>query len=339
MNLYRGRTGKVYVCGQRLGGGGEGDVFALPDTPALAAKIYRDPGRRYMKEKLEVMLAQPVRQNSGTPCIAWPLDILMDGDGNTAGYTMPLITDCFPLYCASREKERAVMFRNYTWKTAVTVACNLALAVRTVHESGIVIGDMNSNNILVSREGYVTLIDTDSFSITDQTTGKVHPCTVGVPNMLPPELQNKDLSRKNVLFTKESDCFGLAVHVVSLLLNNCHPFSCTDPRGRKNTGDITGNIRKGICPYVTGSTFPRNASAPDPVFLPDDIRHLIDRTFTYTFRTSRKKETIDLRPCADEWWRALYSLRTAGLTACPRDPSHIYPKHSPDCPWCRLRGR
>ncbi|MBQ3108716.1 MAG: hypothetical protein IJC67_03780 [Clostridia bacterium] len=355
MDKYKGRNGKVYELGKRLGHGGEGDVYEVNGHPDLVAKIYKSTkfaaspegfvtSRDYMREKIETMLDQPVTvSRSGAIDVAWPKDILLDGSGDFVGYTMPYVRDKYPLYFASREYERNQFFRGYTWKTGLAVAINLSAAIKQVHDAGAVVGDLNPNNILIDKNGSVTLIDTDSFNITNQKTGKVYKCCVGVPNMLPPELQGVDLSKEQNQFTCETDSFSLAIHIFTLLANNIHPFNFVNTgsyqqSSTSNTQDR--NIAKGNCPYVTGSKLDKNDSAPDMAMFPAEIRTLFDRMFTYTSVTAVKKEIIRARPSVEEWWVALYHLYTAEMTTCKKEHSHVYPKsYTGTCPWCAIERR
>ena len=66
---------------------------------------------------------------------------------------------------------------------------NLAKAVDAVHASNYIIGDLNYTNVFVSEEAQVTLIDTDSFQVSDPDTGGIYRCPVFTPDFTPPELQ------------------------------------------------------------------------------------------------------------------------------------------------------
>ena len=96
----------------------------------------------------------------------------------------------------------------------MTIAYNLAMAVWSVNKAGVVVGDMNPNNIMVDELGQVTLIDTDSFNITNKRTGKIYKCTVGVPEILPPELQGVNLADPKNKFTEQTDGFSLSIHSI-----------------------------------------------------------------------------------------------------------------------------
>ncbi len=349
MAVYYGRSGKRYDLGNKLGNGGEGTVYQINGDPGIVAKIYRPerlqmPGaRQEMKEKIEAMLEAPVSPYvNGILTVAWPVDYLQDGNQQFQGFVMPAVVNKKSLLWACRESERKQLFGGrYTWKVSIAIAFNLALAIDNLHSAGIIVGDMNPNNILVDEKGLVTLIDADSFTITSRS-GKVFRCSVGMEEVLPAELQGKDLSRPANCFTFASDRFALAIHIFNLLCNNFHPFGCLDlnsPNSSASKNPRVHNITRGYCPYVGSGKGKVNAAAPDMSILSAEIRSLFERAFQYTSRTAVKKETLDKRPTAGEWKNALWKLYNEQMTICASDKYHIYPaQYKAGCPWCAVQG-
>jgi len=350
MATYYGRNKTQYVLDRHLGGGGEGEVYTVQGHSDLVAKLYYSSKlkptsinfnpRVLMKEKIETMLEQPVSAYTkrGVLIVAWPQDILYDDSGQFVGYTMPRVKSRYHIFAASRERERIILYPKYTWKTAVSIAYNLAMAVRSVNSAGVVVGDMNPNNIMVDERGRVTLIDTDSFNITNKRTGKTYKCSVGVPEMLPPELQGVDLADPKNEFTEKTDGFALSIHVFNLLMNNCHPFGVLGMNKSKSStsnAPVAKQIARGECPYITGGKGKTSPDAPDVAMLPKEIRELFDRAFSYDVTTAVKASTIAKRPSAQEWMTALENLYQSRMITCIKDMKHVYPASYPKCPWCR----
>ena len=102
-----------------------------------------------------------------------------------------------------------------------------------------VVGDVNSNNVVVHRDATTHLIDCDSFQIPG-AGGALHRCTVGVAEYQPPEFQGKDLSRLDRL--PQHDLFGLAVMIFQLLFVGKHPFAGVLPPTIRATGEIGANV-------------------------------------------------------------------------------------------------
>lgn len=323
MQIYYGRTGTTYRLAQELGAGGEGKVYEVEGKPNIIAKLYHDARltckpddpdpRRTLREKITTMLDQPVSPYvGGVLTVAWPQDLLLDASGRFVGFTMPKVQTQRHIFEVESPVLRQRVFPRYRYRSSVVVAYNLALAVSNVHCTGAVIGDMNAQNILVDSKGHVTLIDTDSFDITNRRTGAHYKCGVGTADVLAPELQGKNLSSPTSRFTRQTDCFALAIHVFELLNENIHPFSCVLTSHPASSRSCTkeAKICRGQCPHVT---HPIKGIAPIPAAatlnrMPPYIQDLVDRAFTYDVTTALKPETIARRPSAEEWKNALRRL-------------------------------
>ena len=346
-----GSSGKTYRLDQRKDSGGEGDVYTLQSDTTLVAKIYNDQKlnetapdgsnmRDYMEHKIKLMIGRFSNLNrsyrgSHFPILAWPKDALFY-NGSFVGYLMPKIDVKYKIYDGYRTGIKEILFKNYSWKTSIGLACNMAHAVAFIHSCDLIIGDFNPNNFVINeKDGSLTFIDTDSFDITDKTNGKQYKCTVGFPENLAPELQKHDLSRPRAQFTRETDCFSLAVYIFNILMNNYNPFGFinTLPRGPSvSRNRVITSIAEGKCVYVRDIPgLKPQKDAPDFNMLPQYIRNLFVRTFNYTAGTVN--QTIHCRPSAQEWYEALLKLYNSGdFKTCQH--GHVYYKPYGHCPWC-----
>ena len=157
---------------------------------------------------------------SGHVLLAWPTDVVIDG-GSFVGYLMPEINiaETVELHEVANPSDRRTASdwtNGFTWRYLVATAANLGLAVDALHAGGVVIGDFNERNVLVSSEARVTLIDCDSMQVTDPVSGHRFLCGVGRPEYTPPELLGADWSK--TVRDPSSDLFALAVHLHQLLL-------------------------------------------------------------------------------------------------------------------------
>lgn len=342
--ILQGTTGTTYTVGTAIsaGEGGEGRVYHLRGLSDLAAKIYHEDlytypphDRAYMNRKLKTML----RLHPGAiQSLAWPIDVLYL-HGRMVGYVMPLIRSMYKIYDVCRPDSRKQLFPQWNWKDLVKVACNLSRCIALLHQNGIVAGDLNSNNIFVGRNGSVVLIDTDSFDITDPVTREHFPCTMGIAEMLAPELQKvRDLRSPQARFSAQSDDFSLAIHIFLLLMNNYHPFYCRDLRDTPSSTSSFArnpNILRGHCVYlrwIKDRLPPRGA--PSFSLLPMEIRLLFSKTFLYNAKTACSRDAIAQRTSAQTWYTALDALQRAPMRRCTQDSSHLYPAHNSRCPWC-----
>ena len=346
--------GTLYTAGRLLGSGGEGDVYDISGLPDKVLKIYHpshfanDSERSTMERKLRAMLNMNVDTVvDGKLRLAWPTDIVYE-NGKMVGFVMPKITaplKLFDLYRpivpkTSITKKRDTVYPGYHWKYSVQFAYNLAWVVDYVHRKGIVIGDLNDNNILADPQtGAVILIDCDSFDIRDPGSGEHFGCQYALPDILAPELQTVGVLA-NATFTRESDNFSLAIHIFRLLMNGDDPFG-----GQVTTGaslsavPANAAIVNGECSYVR--TIPGKTLHPRMLpmsFLPVSLQNLFRRTFDYTAVTARSR--IKSRASAGEWMNALLPVGqinpTPPLVTCPKHPDHVYPSHNGSCPWCTV---
>lgn len=337
-SLLIGSNAKVYQLESELGSGGEGIVYKT-NVPGIAVKIYRNPTAE-IERKVRYMVSCPVdsyaKDGTHTPVIAWPMDVLSE-NGQFVGYAMPLVNDTIPIYtlCRSGDEARR-FFKDYSWLTHLGVAFNLANTVKYLHSVDCIVGDMNSKNIVVHRNGLITFLDADSFDLTNPVTGERFPCTVGRPEFLPPELQGRNLNKAS--FTKESDDFSLAIHLFRLLLHNRHPYDVkVNSNESRNESRQEYNISMGNCAYVRtvpGCEIPPNE--PTLEMLPDNLKEDFRRTFFYDANNFMSQ--ISQRTSAAQWASdlgALYANRASLLQRCSNNPEHYFLKSKGVCEFCR----
>ncbi len=348
--MYGKDRNKKYELGQKIKSGGEGTVYSIVGQSKLVAKVYkaeRLADSSLMKpteEKILAMLDMNFNpQTDGKLIVAWPTDALYDSSGNFIGYIMPKIENMKSIIWAMRPSDRDAFWLNgYRWQYSIAIAFNLAYVIEKLHAAGIVVGDMNTNNILIDPTGNVTLIDAGSFNISTKQ-GRLYKCIVGFPEVLPPELQGKDLTKPNNQFSDKTDCFALAIHVFTLLNNNCHPFGCLDyntEHASSSNPKIMDNILKGFCPYVNGETGNTVEDSLGMAVFSKEINTLFQRAFQYNANTAVKQTTIANRPTAKEWREALEKFYQAGFSSCNKNPLHEFSKnYNGGCPWCAIEFR
>ena len=355
MKQFFGMNNKKYTLGKFKGKGAEGSVYELVGESDIVAKIYHDTKIKNEKDheeldqKLQTMVNMKITPYvDGVLRFAWPLDVLYS-DGKMVGFVMPAIkekTRIFDVERTSRtcpkapwEQRVCTMFPNFNYKFKVQIAYQLAYLFDYLHRNNIIIGDLNPNNFYVNKNGPI-FIDCDSYTII--TKNRVFPCTVGFPEMLPPELQIKGSFRGK--FTVESDNFGLAVRIFRLLMRNQDPFGGI-PTSNHSTSTLTElnyNIIKGNCPYVRKSEITVKKDSPTLDILPQTIQNCFNKTFNYTPMTAIKKTTIQNRTTALEWCKALLPLAekepNPNYKKCRKNKYHVYPKQNCSCPWCALEN-
>ena len=306
--IFKGKNEAYYkIIEPAIGKGGEGSIYKIDGMPNFVLKVFSDSKRTEEKErKLLAMLEIPLSNN--TIEVAWPRDVVYENE-KFAGYVMPKISNSKHLnmvYVSSRNKYD----RNRTIKN-ITVAQNLCVAINSIHNAEQICGDFNPTNITVNlRTGIVTLVDTDSYHITEKNRNRVYRCEVGMPDYLGPEIHEKMKKYKRLdtaplpTFTRQTDLFALAIHIFALLMNGHHPFTCAVDLSQNCVSSPVPqpieNIRNGFFPFYMnrrGFTIPKYA--PDFNQLPEKIRKLFIRAFVDGHKNPQ------VRPDAVEWYNAL----------------------------------
>lgn len=321
---------KFQISDQPFAQGGEGTVHDVVGHPNLVAKLYHPAGRTAQREaKLKAMLASPPGDAAHSQ-IAWPREILYSTGGKFLGFMMPRVRNFSKIDSLYSHDSRD----RYNWSWYIQVAQNLCAAVNSVHKSGHVIGDLNPANICVDpTTSLVTLVDTDSYSV--RAGDSVYPCTVCREEYIPPEIlrildSGSDLKKVNTTtFTVYTDLFALGLHIFALLMNGCHPYSCSaKSEALEQRYNLLSNVRSGYFPFdgkVNGVTVPRYA--PPISILPPLLRQVCVRTFADGSRYPKN------RVSAAEWYDALQELEDS-LVQCPSHKHHQYWSGLTACPWC-----
>jgi DNA-binding helix-hairpin-helix protein with protein kinase domain len=313
-----------------LGSGGEANVFAVKDRPALAAKIYHRPARHRVA-KLNAMLRNPPEKPDMEPeqiPIAWPLDLLIQPNrsGQVVGFLMPRVHGASAIIDVYHPKTRRKKRPLFNYRYLLRAGRNLAACVGALHARGYVIGDLNESNIFVTDTALVSLVDTDSFQVPDTTTGSCFRCAVGKVEFTPPELQG--VSFAWVERKQEHDCFGLAVLVFQLLMEGIHPFAGTH-FGTGEPPALGERIAAGWFPYKPGHILKALPMPTSPRF--DTLNNRVQELFLRCFVAAHNEPAK--RPSPNDWQVALLEAENSLIT-CQVNEQHQYTNTIRGCPWC-----
>ena len=319
--------------GGELGAGGEGAVYTIRDRPDLVAKIYH-PERRTsdVVKKLELMIQYPPRtedERSGRLYVAWPRSLAYDKAGNVIGFIMPKVNKRNSLYDYYNPSMRKKNARHVNYASLCKVARSLAKSLDELHGRGYVVGDINESNAYVVEDDHVTLIDSDSFQVTDyqSTPNTIYRCTVGKPEYTPPQLQG--ISFKSIDRAPVHDRFALAVVIYQLLMEGRHPF-----RGKyKGAGEpptVESNISQG---YFLHSELRDGMLTPIPASVPWDSLHpSVKDLFARCFDDGHANPQA--RPEPKEWVSVL-EQSMKDLSRCIVNTNHWYfNSGNATCTWC-----
>jgi TonB family protein len=310
--------GSQVGLGERIGRGGEGEVYALANDNGHAVKIYSGSGGADRREKISAMVSAKLSER--TPLAAFPIHTVQKRNGDFAGFIMRKISGHKPLFELYAPGARKNNFLHANYPFLVQTALNFANAVGAVHSTGCVIGDINHSGILIADNAIVSLIDADSFQVVEGP--KRYLCRVGVPDYTPPELQGTKLN--TVLRTINHDNFGLAIVIFQLLFMGRHPFS-----GYYQHGEMP--IERAIGEHRFVYATKRNVGMKPPPAAPL-LKHFppnVGAAFEAAFGPA------PTRPDPRQWIGVLRELNKS-LRSCKDDPLHHYWQGAPECPWCRM---
>lgn len=296
---------------EKLGKGGQGQVYKIKNQYNLVAKLYWEEQLhkhgRELEEKLYVMInnppIDPTWEQHKHHSIAWPLKILYKEKSkrNFAGYVMPFVDGGDLSDCFFPEDRKKVLGYNFNWKYLFVTACNIASAVRALHEKEYYIGDFKEENIIVKKSTLITIIDCDSFQVKDPNRSKIYYCGYKSFEYSAPELIDNPQINLNRYDRRYTDLFALGVIIFKLIMEGTHPFDCIVGTGiRADTRDA--KIKNGFFPYITTDNNIKPAKgSPSFEIIPPDIQHLFIECFVYGHTNPT------MRPTAYEWYKKLKS--------------------------------
>ena len=328
-----------------IGSGGEGEVYKVA-RKNYVAKIYR-PGiiSDELEEKLTIMVGNPPNA-SVLSQVAWPLDILYDGNGLCCGFIMPELNINAELGDVYKYPSTLPL----SVQQKINIAQNICAVISEVHQAGYVFGDFNPRNIgLDINTGLVSFLDTDTYHVADHKNSKTYRCNVCAPGYAAPELlekcsdhvaknptDSKEAYAKTPLptFTQETDNFALAIHIFKLLMNGYTPFGGiieTASVSQSSPGVGDSAVRRDSYCFKPGYKHQSAAIMPLEA-LPQGMADLFTRAFIVG------KHDSSQRPNAAEWHGALGKYAN-NLIGCSENPLHQYDKKNIECPLCEADER
>jgi eukaryotic-like serine/threonine-protein kinase len=322
----RGRQ-SLPLAGSPLGFGGQARVYALAGDPTRVVKIYRTPSEERAKRLLTMLQAHRpedfVVGSDRHPVLVWPSALVHNADGKAVGYVMRRVgpPEQLPLFTLFSRRQRAANFPDASWRFLVGVARNLAGLVAQLHRQDLVVGDLSHNNLMVSADGFVTLLDCDSIQF--RHNGKFFPCVTSTMEYAAPEIQ-LDMTAPRSAAT---DDFTLAVLVCRLLTAGDHPFLGHPAEAVSEDPSPGENIRLGLSYLARPSAVRVPPGTVDAKVMPPAIAALARQAFGPGIKDPAK------RPSAAKWHATLQKEWDAAQT-CQLRPHHAYGAHLVTCPWC-----
>lgn len=341
MDVYSSNREKIVLTDDAFSSGGEGEVRTIISAPSkfkdACVKIYYFKKRTSeLEKKIKFMVANPPAKVKGDGfLIGWPLDYVSDTSGSFLGFIMPL---AFPnseqLIKLTAPKLSKKMgqewFDRYDRTKGVPALIsrlklinNISIPIHLLHSTNkYVLRDFKPENILITYNGFVTLVDMDSVQISNR--GKLlFSGTAATPNYIPPEYYNSNVGKTSTyLLDKSWDNFAIGVVFYQILLG-LHPYVVT-PCNQKdsNCNEIFQNIAQNLFPF--GPNANKVKSYPDL----HDKFNLLHPTAKALFLRAFSSVAAH-RPTAEEWGKCIHALISPAPTPRPNPGPIPTPKPKP----------
>ena len=173
-------------------------------------------------------------------------------------------------------------------KDLVQLAITILKKIAVLQLNGVLLGDINLNNILVFSPTEIWLVDCDSY----QTGGYV--CPVGDPRFTAPEIQGKKFP--TFLRSTGNEQFAVAVLLFMLMVTRKHPYVQQNMESiSKAIAEMEFRITEIIPMYperVCGMQFPRAGIFTSGASC---------RTFSAMIFTIPSRKAADIAPKTDGW--------------------------------------
>lgn len=207
--------------------GGEGILYRLENNQNYIAKILKSRNKAEKKaEKINAFIElfkeltkanywNHIFENN----ITMPRARLYTDDGVLAGFLMNYINlkKSIPLKVFIEIK-----YRKYTrwndWFVKLYIAKKLVDIIKELHRIGIVVGDLNTNNIFIKSNAQVVVLDCDSMQLTYK--GKTYPVDAILLDIAAPEVIREGQRAISI----KSDVFTMAIHIYRIIMEGYSPF-------------------------------------------------------------------------------------------------------------------
>ncbi len=323
----------VYLRGKRikldptrsLGKGGEADVFDLGGGRAL--KIFKTPDhpdyqglpieQKAAEQRIALHQSKLRAFPTGLPRqVIAPEELATDRSGRSVvGYAMPIVAPAAPLVRFGEPLFRRAGVAN---RDVVMLFREIHTAVSGLHAAGVVIGDFNDLNVLVTSGAQPRFIDADSFQFGP------YPCSVFTERFVDPLLCDREGATPRLArpYNPNADWYAFSALLMQSLLFVAPYGGVYLPK------DASRRIPNGARPLHRITVFHPEVRYPKPAtryeVLPDDLLQYLHRVFEKDERGPFPAGLLDrlqfvaCTHCAVEHARAVCPFCTPGATTQAR---------------------
>ncbi|WP_104757841.1 hypothetical protein [Helicobacter salomonis] len=143
--------------------------------------------------------------------------LLKNQQGECVGYLMPKAEGKTLQHILGGSKDVKQYIPNWNMKNLVRLCMSFLKTAQSLHDKGILIGDINPHNLIFTSDAEMFFIDCDSYQV-----GK-YPCPVANPAYLVPEHAGKHMSE--VMRSKSDEYYAIACLLFVILTLGVHPYN------------------------------------------------------------------------------------------------------------------
>jgi len=304
----------IQIANTPFTSGGEGELYKILKPINLQGhclKLYYSQYRTIQKrDKLRSMILNSPLETTddNNYMICWVKDLVFQ-DGDFVGFIMPLAFESsIELYelCTLnlRKNLNDIWHKKFKRSEEISIqnrlklCVNISIAVHNIHKTrNYVLVDMKPQNILVTPDGKVSIVDLDSIQISNglKVTHRGH---VATPEYTP--VEGFTLNPNNDYIPETWDRFSLGIIFYELIFG-IHPFVATSVGKYENITTIDGAIKNGLFVFGKSSKY-LQVPHPHNNFhkLPESIKNLFKLTFNNGHNNPNE------RPTAETWGKVFY---------------------------------
>jgi serine/threonine protein kinase len=274
-----------------LGTGGEGSAYSVENDRVI--KIYDS---EHLTEHRARKIHLLVEKNLSFKGICFPTGAVVNTDGQFVGYIMPRAEGKE----FSKELFSPRRFRNAfpDWKKSDLIEVCIAVLeqISFLHSNGIILGDINPKNLLVTNDKLVYIIDADSWQI------ESYPCPVGTPMFTAPEIQGKHYP--DFLRTLENENYAVATLLFQIMITGQFPYARIG-----FDGDIAKSIKSGLFAFQWKGISNKDQPKGNWKYMWGHLNPKIKEMFWNTFNKNGITYAPTKRPSVEQWLSAFQNYK------------------------------
>lgn len=314
----------LFLEDKHMGRGGQAIVYGVVFPivmDSFCVKIYHNGCSDNLIKRLQYMIANPpntLTTNSFRIC--WPLGFVFDEAKKIVGFYMPKAfpnsRDLYILSYYTKGKTIADRFKNnpdwygkYERNTEegimnrLKMMANISQAFYQIHKSNTYVAlDVKPMNILATSNGLISIVDTDSFQISEGET-ILFPGAAATLEYCAPEFDEQ--LKQGRSYTKSNDLFSLAVMYYQFLVGT-HPFAGTKrlpPYDTEEYSELKNTIHRLLFLYGCNKRY-LEALHPNPHAFFERMPRSLQLMFIKAF------DAPNYRPTMEDWCKELFNIIT-----------------------------